>query len=86
MDEAPDQAVKERALQAALRVEGVSHVESLNARGSGLGYYFDLHVQSDPTISLEEAHEIAARVKYAILEAIPSAAQVLVHMEPYRER
>ena len=86
MDEAPDRAVKEKALQAALRVEGVNHVENLNVRGSGLGYYFDLHVQSDPMMSLEEAHEIAAKVKYAIIEAIPSAMRVLVHMEPYRKR
>ncbi|HYS69272.1 MAG TPA: cation diffusion facilitator family transporter [Gemmatimonadaceae bacterium] len=86
MDEAPDSAVKEKALQAALRVEGVRHVENLNVRGSGLGFYVDLHAQSDPEISLEEAHEIAAKVKYAIREAIPSVVNVLVHMEPYRDR
>jgi divalent metal cation (Fe/Co/Zn/Cd) transporter len=44
-----------------------------------------VHVKADPTISLEAAHEIAAKVKYAILEAIPSVVSVLVHMEPYRE-
>jgi len=85
MDEAPDSAVKEKALQAALRVDGVRHVENLNVRRSGLGFYVDLHAQSDPEISLEEAHEIAAKVKYAIREAIPSVVNVLVHMEPYRE-
>ncbi len=86
MDEAPDSAVKEKALQAALRVDGVRHVENLNVRGSGLGFYVDLHAQSDPEISLEEAHEIAAKVKYAIRESIPSVVNVLVHMEPYRDR
>jgi divalent metal cation (Fe/Co/Zn/Cd) transporter len=35
-------------------------------------------------LSLEEAHEIAAKVKYAILNAVPSVVGVLVHMEPYR--
>ena len=85
MDEAPDSAVKEKALQAALRVDGVRHVENLNVRRSGLGFYVDLHAQSDPEISLEEAHEIAAKVKYAIREAIPSVVNVLVHMEPCRE-
>ena len=38
----------------------------------------------DATRALEDAHEIAASVKYAIVEAIPSVAGVLVHMEPYR--
>ncbi len=85
MDEAPDRTVRERVLEAACAVDGVRKVENLKVRRSGLGFYVDLHVQADPGISLEDAHEIAATVKYAIVEAIPSVAGVLVHMEPYRE-
>jgi cation diffusion facilitator family transporter len=84
MDEAPDRTVKERALQAATEVNGVRSVENLNVRGSGVGFYVDLHVKADPKLSLEDAHEIAAKVKYAILEAIPNCVNVLVHMEPYK--
>jgi len=84
MDEAPDRTVRERVLEAACAVEGVRNVENLKVRRSGLGFYVDLHVQAGPGISLEDAHEIAATVKYAIVEAIPSVAGVLVHMEPYR--
>jgi cation diffusion facilitator family transporter len=84
MDEAPDRTVKERALQAASEVRGVRSVENLNVRSSGIGFYVDLHVKADPKLSLEEAHEIAAKVKYAILEAIPNVVNVLVHMEPYK--
>ena len=82
MDEAPDRSVKERVLQAASEVDGVRSVETLNVRGSGLGFYVDVHVKADPMLSLEAAHEIAARVKYAILGAVPSVVGVLVHMEP----
>jgi len=84
MDEAPDRTVKERALQAAAEVNGVRSVENLNVRSSGIGFYVDLHVKADPKLSLEDAHEIAAKVKYAILEAIPNVVNVLVHMEPYK--
>ena len=84
MDEAPDRSVKERVLHAAAEVDGVRSVENLNVRGSGLGFYVDVHVKADPTLSLEDAHEIAAKVKYAILEAVPTVVGVLVHMEPYR--
>jgi cation diffusion facilitator family transporter len=83
MDEAPDSTVKERAIQAASNVDGVRSVENLNVRSSGLGFYVDLHVKADATMSLEAAHEIAGKVKYAILAAIPSCVSVLVHMEPY---
>jgi len=85
MDEAPDRAVTDKALRAALNVPGVRRVENLNVRASGLGFYVDLHAQADPAMSLEDAHEIAARVKYAILEALPSVVNVLVHMEPFHE-
>lgn len=84
MDEAPDRTVKERALHAAAGVNGVRSVENLNVRSSGVGFYVDLHVKADPKLSLEDAHEIAAKVKYAILEAIPNCVNVLVHMEPYK--
>jgi cation diffusion facilitator family transporter len=86
MDEAPDRSVKERVLHAASEVDGVRSVENLNVRGSGLGFYVDLHAKADSTLSLEEAHEIAAQVKYAILREVPSVVGVLVHMEPYKER
>lgn len=84
MDEAPDRSVKERVLHAAAEVDGVRSVENLNVRSSGLGFYVDVHVKADPTLSLEEAHEIAAKVKYAVLAAVPSVVGVLVHMEPYK--
>jgi cation diffusion facilitator family transporter len=83
MDEAPDSTLKERAIQAASEVEGVQSVENLNVRSSGLGFYVDLHVKADGAMSLDAAHEIAAKVKYAILEAIPNCVSVLVHMEPH---
>jgi cation diffusion facilitator family transporter len=85
MDEAPDRSVTERVLHAAAEVEGVRSLENLNVRGSGLGFYVDVHVKADPTLSLEDAHEIAAKVKYAILGAVPSVVGVLVHMEPYKQ-
>lgn len=84
MDEAPDRTVWVVAHDAASRVEGVRRVEKLHVRSSGTGYYVDLHVQADPQLSLEAAHEIGAGVKYAIREAIPRAVNVLVHMEPYK--
>jgi cation diffusion facilitator family transporter len=84
MDEAPDRSVWVVAHDAASRVAGVKRVEKLNVRSSGSGYYIDLHVQADPQLSLEAAHEIGAGVKYSIREAIPRAVNVLVHMEPYR--
>lgn len=85
MDEAPDNSVRDRALRAAADVDGVRNVELIHVRSAGLGFYVDLHVQADPMLSLEAAHEISARVKYAIRAALPRVVNVLVHMEPFRE-
>jgi cation diffusion facilitator family transporter len=83
MDEAPDATVRERVLRAAAAVDRVRSVEQLRVRSSGLGFYVDIHVQADATMSLAAAHELGATVKYAILEEVPSVVAVLVHMEPY---
>jgi divalent metal cation (Fe/Co/Zn/Cd) transporter len=48
-----------------------------------MGYYVDIHVQAEPTMSLREAHVLSGRVKGAIRSAVPAASGVLVHMEPY---
>src|SRR5689334_25118199 len=61
MDEAPDRAVQHRALDAALHVPGVRHVENLNVRASGLGFYVDLHVQADPARSEEHTSELQSQ-------------------------
>ncbi len=84
MDAAPDREMLARANAAALGVDGVLNVESLNVRSSGLGFFVDLHAQADPTLTLEEAHVLSGMIKGAICEEIPGVVKVLVHMEPYR--
>ncbi len=84
MDAAPDREMLARANAAALGVDGVLNVESLNVRSSGLGFFVDLHAQADPALTLEEAHVLSGMIKGAICEEIPGVVKVLVHMEPYR--
>jgi cation diffusion facilitator family transporter len=84
MDAAPDQKVRERAASAARAVGGVSNIESLNLRSSGLGYFVDVHAQADPSLTLEQAHVLSGKIKAAICAEIPEVVKVLVHMEPYR--
>ncbi len=83
MDAAPGSDVRDAARSAALSVEHVRAVESLNIRRSGLGFFVYLHVQADPWMTLDEAHVLSGKVKTAIMATIPQALSVLVHMEPY---
>ena len=57
--------------------------EKLTARRSGTTFWVTLHVQAGPELSLQEAHVVSGKVKWAIRSAEPKVAWVLVHMEPF---
>ncbi len=83
MDRSPDSAVVDRVAAAARGVDGVREVEKLLVRRSGLGLYVDIHVQADPGMTLEAAHQLGHRVKDRIQTDLPQVLGVLVHMEPH---
>jgi cation diffusion facilitator family transporter len=83
MDRSPSGDLLERISAAALATADVRHIEKLKVRKAGLGYYVDLHVQAEPSMSLRDAHTLSGRVKTAIRSAVPEVAGVLIHMEPH---
>lgn len=83
MDRAPDPSLIERVRLAALAVPDVMAIEKLKVRRAGTGLFVDLHVQSDPELSLHDAHIVSGKVKGAIRGAIDRVEGVLIHMEPY---
>ena len=40
-------------------------------------------VQAEPTMPLDEAHNLSGRVEEAIQKGVPQVQSVLVHMEPF---
>jgi cation diffusion facilitator family transporter len=83
MDRRPEGELLDRISAAALGTADVRHIEKLMVRKVGLGYYVDLHVQAEPSMSLRDAHNLSGRVKAAIRVAVPEVAGVLIHMEPH---
>jgi len=57
-------------------------VEKLLARGTGLQYHVDLHLEVDPKMKVRQAHDIATEVRFAIRRQLNWVADVLVHVEP----
>jgi cation diffusion facilitator family transporter len=84
MDRMPGEDVVAPIRAAALAVPGVMAIEKLHVRKAGMAYRVTLHVQADPTMTLEDAHALGGRVKSAICRAAPRVNYVLVHMEPYK--
>jgi cation diffusion facilitator family transporter len=83
MDSSPDATVMETVIDAAHGVEGVLATEKERVRKFGIDYLVDLHVQAAPELSLHDAHVLSGKVKAAIRSALPTAAEVLIHMEPF---
>jgi cation diffusion facilitator family transporter len=85
MDRSPGGELLERISAAATGTSDVRAIEKLKVRKAGLGYYVDLHVQTDPAMPLHDAHILSGRVKSAIRQAVPEVLGVLIHMEPHEE-
>jgi cation diffusion facilitator family transporter len=83
MDRTPESDLLDVIGKAALSVPGVLAIEKVRVRKLGMGYFVDLHVQTEPTMILREAHILSGKVKGAIRTDLPKVSDVLVHMEPY---
>ena len=66
----------------AQQVEGIRLVEKVWVRKSGSGYFVDMHLHVDPTISIKSAHDLSGRVKATLKSQIPRILGVLIHIEP----
>lgn len=68
----------------SLRVEGVIATEKCFIRKAGMKYHVDLHAIVDGTLSVQEGHAIAHRLKDTLREQLPELGHVLIHVEPSR--
>lgn len=82
MDTAPHPAIVEKIRAAATTIPGVDRVEKCVVRKMGYHYFVDMHVEVDPAMSVQRAHDIAHNVKDGVRSEFPSVRDVLVHVEP----
>ena len=83
LDVAPSKEYEEKIRTVARTVEGVLEIEKCRIRKSGLHRLIDIHVEVDGSLSVVQGHEIAHRVKDALLASEHGVADVLVHIEPH---
>jgi divalent metal cation (Fe/Co/Zn/Cd) transporter len=69
---------------ATIKVDGARGVHNLSVTTMDDGHYVTLHVQVDPSLPLDRAHDIAEAVEKGIESAIPQVRRVTVHIEPSR--
>ena len=68
--------------EATSRVQGVRGVHNLTVTTIDEELFVTLHVQVDPRLALDHAHEISESIEKAIRATIPKIRQVTIHLEP----
>ena len=82
VDRSCDRQTEESIRRTVLAVEGVKRVDLLQTRLFGSKIYVDLEIAADGTQTLDEAHQIAEHVHYAIEHTFPDVKHCMVHVNP----
>ncbi|ACZ40454.1 cation diffusion facilitator family transporter [Sphaerobacter thermophilus] len=72
--------------RAARAVPGVEGVHNIRSRGGEGLIWVDMHIQVDPTLRVDEAHDIASDVAARVEQALGEPTDVTVHVEPANPR
>jgi len=82
MDASPDRSLTERVRLEAAATPDVANIEKCLIRKMGGRYFVDMHVEVDPNMTVDRAHQIAHEVKDRVREKLPQIQDVLIHIEP----
>jgi cation diffusion facilitator family transporter len=63
----------------------VKDVHGIRSRGSESALFIDMHIEIDPLMSIEEAHELVHQIEEKLKEEINPTIQALIHTEPYKK-
>ena len=81
-----DAALPERVVvdirEISRHVDGVAGIDMCRVRKSGLGLWVDIHVEVHGDMTVRDGHEIAHRVKDALLASKHNVMDAVVHIEP----
>jgi cation diffusion facilitator family transporter len=82
MDKAPPKELMDRILEVAKGVAEVRAVREVRARVSGNRVLLDMSISLEPTLSIQQAHEVAHQVSSELHRQVPEVMDAVVHAEP----
>jgi len=85
LDAAAPPEIAARVRELAGGVTGVTGIDDLRIRRSGLVWLVDIHVEVDGAQSVRQGHEIAHRVRDRLEQSEFPIREALVHIEPSRD-
>lgn len=78
--ELPDEA-RARIVELMTQDPRLSHVHQLRTRASGPFVHMQMHIDLDPHLTLEDAHQVIVAAEKRVLAAFPSA-DIIIHADP----
>lgn len=80
-----DKAVidSEKIKNLALEFDQVKGVHNIRSRGSEDDVYIDMHILTEPNMSVEKSHDLIHQIEKKMRKEINNNLQVFVHLEPF---
>jgi len=82
-DKAASDEIENEMRSLILEQESVKGIDQLRTRLFGNRIYVDVEICLDPTMTLEQAHEVAQKVHDAIEDKFPKVKHCMVHVNPF---
>lgn len=68
-----------------LRYEQVKDVHNIRSRGSKNDLHIDMHIMTEPDLSIEMSHELIHNIEEKIRATINKNVHLIAHFEPFKE-
>ena len=76
----------ERIVSVVSEFTEVKGIHKIRSRGTGKDIYVDMHILTEPEMSVEKSHKLIHSIEKQLQEEIDSSIQVSVHIEPYYQK
>jgi cation diffusion facilitator family transporter len=71
--------------EIALSFEKVRDIHNIRSRGYGSDLHVDMHIMTEPDMSVQESHELIHNVEDRIKREINMNIQLIAHLEPFSD-
>ena len=76
----------EKIKELTLEFEQVKGVHNIRSRGSEDDVYIDMHILTEPNMSVEKSHDLIHNIEKKMRNEINDNLQVFVHLEPFYKK
>lgn len=84
MDAAPSKEIVDGIREITLLNKSVKAIKGAKVRKMGLDLMIDMTIEVDKNMSVEAGHAITEHITKDIVNKIPSAKEVFIHVEPFK--